>query len=130
MYSFTRVLIGPKLARMLIHGQQRGEHDQDQADAVDADLVVDAEGRDPVDTLRRTGSPGGADVGTRQQRAARAPNGQQRGAERHGPDQARAVPGRKASSRAPTSGSEVMSVRIGTPRPSSSAPRSRGSDGR
>ena len=52
MYSFTRSLIGPKLARMLIQVRVVVRTTSDQRDAVDAELVLDAEGRDPVGLLQ------------------------------------------------------------------------------
>ena len=56
MYSFTRSLIGPKLREDADPAQRRRQHDEHERQAVDADLVLDAEERDPVGDLDRTGS--------------------------------------------------------------------------
>ena len=51
MYSLTRTWIGAKLARMLIHVSVVVRSDEGQRQAVDAELVLDPEERDPVELL-------------------------------------------------------------------------------
>ena len=76
MYSFTRSRMGPKLARMLIQREQRREHDQQQADAVHAELVLDAEGGHPGGRFHEAEAArvgrGGVEAGQQEQREAEA----------------------------------------------------------
>ena len=51
MYSFTRSLIGAKLARMEIQVRVVVRTTSATDEPVDADLVLDAEERDPVERL-------------------------------------------------------------------------------
>ena len=81
MYSLTRVWIGAKLGQDADPGQRRRQDDQRERQAVDAELVLDAEERDPVDVLdelearpRRRGSPTGEQRATRPTRRAQSPS--------------------------------------------------------
>ena len=65
--------MGPKLASRLIHVRSRGQDHQQQADAVHADLVLDAEERDPGH-VSCTGSRVRSTVGEAQHRDEREPN--------------------------------------------------------
>ena len=72
MYSLTRVWIGPKLARIADPGQGRGQDHERQRQAVDAELVLDAEQRDPA-AVSTNWKPGAGRVEADQQRAATRP---------------------------------------------------------
>ena len=64
MYSFTRVLMGLKLARMLIQVSVVVSTTSTRRDAVHADLVLDAEGGDPGRPSRSYWKPGRRSDGT------------------------------------------------------------------
>ena len=67
MYSLIRSLIGPNEARIEIHDQRRRQDDEDERQAVDAELVLDAEQRDPVgldDVLEQSAAVGVAEKPT------------------------------------------------------------------
>ena len=114
MYSFTRSWIGPKLARMLIQRQGRRQDDQGQRDAVDAELVLDAEGGTQsalLDELEAASAP-------MRSKPTRSRSETTQASERRGEGQRRgrqAARGRKAITSAPTSGTKVTSDRSGRP---------------
>ena len=110
MYSLIRVWIGLKLARIADPRQGRGQDHQRDRQPVGAELVVDAEERDPVEPSRRTGSPGDP-AGSRPAAASETTQVSEREAERQ---RARArVAGAMATAIAPSSGRKMMIDRIG-----------------
>ena len=111
MYSFTRVVIGPKLARMLMVRQERRQEDEHERDAVDADLVLDPEEADPADlldeleALDRLGRTRARARCERTKATAETASAAQRMADSRSP-------GMKASTNAPTSGAKMTSERM------------------
>ena len=112
MYSLIRSLIGREQARMLIHDQRRRQDDEDERQAVDAELVLDPEERDPVgaslDELER---PRRAPASKPTTSSSETTHVDERG--RRARAAARSGPARSAMTSAPTSGRKVTSVRIG-----------------
>ena len=97
MYSFTRVLMGPKVARMLIQVRSVVRTTSSRLMPSMPTLVVDAEERDPghvlleleaADVVRR--DAGSVDLEA-QHRDERERERHQRGAQRHGLDGAQVV---------------------------------------
>ena len=130
MYSFTRSLIGAKLARMRDPRQGRRQHDQRHRQPVDAELVLDAEERDPVELLDvLEGQPGRRPVGQVAQQqpevATQVASAKPSAARRSRRTWRR---GRIATTSAPTSGRNVMTLTGSGSRRRSSSPSLPGRD--
>ena len=110
MYSLIRVWIGLKLARMLIQRQGRRQHDERDRQPVRAELVLDAEDRDPVE--RHAELEAGAVRQEGDEQDQRDDPGRPARSRARSP--ARTAPAGSPRRSAPSSGRKVTIDRIGT----------------
>ena len=109
MYSLIRVWIGLKLARIADPRQGRRQDDQRDRQPVGAELVLDAEDRDPVDGLDELEADPAGQVADEQEQRDDPGHERERRAPRGRADDA----GRMATASAPMSGRKMMIDRIG-----------------